>query len=73
MRDEKCIQALLENLKGRDHSEDLGTDRKMLEQILVKWWEGVEWMRLAQDRNQWQAHSTDNSPLLVHLPSLVHS
>jgi len=23
-----------ENLKGRDHSEDLGTDRKIIEQIL---------------------------------------
>jgi hypothetical protein len=47
---------LSENLKGRDHSEDIGSDGK----IMLKWilgeigWEGVDWMHLAQDRDQWQ-------------------
>jgi hypothetical protein len=44
----------LENLKGRDHSEDLGVD----EMIMLKWilrevvWEGVHWIQMAQDRDQ---------------------
>jgi hypothetical protein len=37
-RDEKRIIVLLENLKRRDHSEDLGVDgRIILEWILRKW------------------------------------
>jgi hypothetical protein len=48
----------LENLKGRDHLEDLHIDGR----IIIDWigldpwetgWEGVEWMHLAQDRDQW--------------------
>jgi len=44
----------LENLKGRDHSEDLGIDGKtILEWSLGKWgWESVDWIHLAQDRDQ---------------------
>jgi hypothetical protein len=43
-RDEKCIQYFwLEKLKGRDHSEDLGIDGKIvLEWFLGKWCEGVD-------------------------------
>jgi hypothetical protein len=47
----------LENLKGRDHLEDLGIDRR----IILEWilrdigWEGVEWIHLGQDRDQWWA------------------
>jgi len=34
----------LENLKGRDHSEDLGVDgRKILERILGKLGGGFDW------------------------------
>jgi hypothetical protein len=42
------------NLKKRNHSEDVGVDEK----IILKWilreieWEGVEWMNLAQERDQ---------------------
>jgi len=45
------------NLKGRDHSEDLGIDGKiMLEWILEKGGlECVDWMHLVQDRDQWRA------------------
>jgi hypothetical protein len=37
-KDEKCIKNCLENLKGRDHSKDLGVDREIiLAWILGKW------------------------------------
>jgi hypothetical protein len=39
--DEKCKQLGSKNIKGRDHSEDLGVERKVtLELILGKWGEG---------------------------------
>jgi hypothetical protein len=38
----------LENLKGRDHLEDnIKLDLREIR------WEGVEWMHLAQVRDQW--------------------
>jgi hypothetical protein len=36
----------LENLKGRDHSEDVRMD------IMETGWEGVGWMHLTQDSDQ---------------------
>jgi len=40
-----------ENLKGRDHSEDLGVDgRILLECILGK--QDVQWIHLVLDRDQ---------------------
>jgi len=49
-RDEKCMQNLLENLKGRNHSEDLGEDgRKILEWITGKrdgkMWTELIWLK----------------------------
>jgi len=45
-----CTQFWFENLKGRDHSEDLGIDGKViLEWILGKGWKGYTgfvWLRL---------------------------
>jgi hypothetical protein len=46
-----------ENLKGRESWEDLGIDweyniRMSLGEI---GWEGVDWINLAQDRDQWWA------------------
>jgi hypothetical protein len=47
----------LENLKRRDNSEDQGIDGR----IILEWifremkLEGVDWMHLAQDRDQWRA------------------
>jgi hypothetical protein len=35
------------NLKERDHTEDLRIDGEI-------WWEGVDWMHLTQDRDQWR-------------------
>jgi hypothetical protein len=49
MRNEDIF--LLENLKGRDHSENLGINGKT---ILECMWEVVDWMHLAQDRDQWR-------------------
>jgi hypothetical protein len=43
----------LENLKGRDHFENLGVDGKiLLESILGKCWEHVDWIHLALDGDQ---------------------
>jgi hypothetical protein len=46
----------LKNPKGRDYSEDLGVDGKIiLDWVLGKiGWDGVDWMHLAQDRDQWR-------------------
>jgi len=42
-----------ENLKGRDHLEDLGVDgRIVLEEI---GWGGMVWFHVAQERDQWRA------------------
>jgi hypothetical protein len=40
------------NLKLQDHSEDIGIDGKIMLEIR---WEGVDWMHVAQDRDQWRA------------------
>jgi hypothetical protein len=46
----------LEILKGRNHSEELGVDGKIiLEWILGKWWNAVDWFHLAHNRGQWRA------------------
>ena len=44
------------NLRAGDHLEDLGVDgRIILERILEKWYEGVDWIDLAQDTDRWRA------------------
>jgi hypothetical protein len=45
----------LENLKGRNHCEDLDVDGSIiLECISGKWCEVVDWMNLDQDSDQWR-------------------
>jgi hypothetical protein len=41
-----------ENLKGRYHLEDVGLDRKIILEWILReiWWESVNWMHLAHDR-----------------------
>jgi hypothetical protein len=43
-----------ENLKGRDHSEELGVHGRIVSRDMGRGCVVVEWMRLAQDRNQWR-------------------
>jgi hypothetical protein len=53
-RDEKYIQDWSNNSKGTDHTEDnrhRGEDNIRMD-LKEKGWEGVAWMRLAQDRDQ---------------------
>jgi len=46
----------LENLTVGFHLEDVGIDgRIILEWMFEKEWRGVDWMHLAQDRDQWWA------------------
>jgi hypothetical protein len=54
-------------MKGRDHAEDLGVAVKIiLEWILGKWVEGVDWMHLSQDRDQWWA--VVNTVMILRVP-----
>jgi len=34
-RSDECIQRWLENLKGRDHSEDLGVDGRIISEWIL--------------------------------------
>jgi hypothetical protein len=53
---EKCTGFWWENQKERDHSEDQGVDERMgSEWILGDWLGGIEWIKLAQDRDLWRA------------------
>jgi hypothetical protein len=46
----------LGNSRERDHLEDLGVDGSKYKLVLKdRGWEGVDWIRLAQDRNKWHA------------------
>jgi hypothetical protein len=43
-------------MKGRDYVEHLEVNGRIIsERILGKWSGGADWMRLAQDRDQWRA------------------
>jgi hypothetical protein len=55
-RREKCTRFWWESPKERDHSEGQGVGRRMgSERILGRLaWGGVDWIRLAQDRDQWR-------------------
>jgi hypothetical protein len=46
-----------ENLKGRDHTEDLGIDEKIIFRMVLTeiGWEGVDRIHVAQDGEQWRA------------------
>jgi hypothetical protein len=38
-------------MKDSDHLEDIGVDRR----IILKWWRGMDWIDLAEDRDRWSA------------------
>jgi hypothetical protein len=50
-----ACKILVGYLKGRDHSERLGIDEDMIIDVREIGWECVEWIHLAQDKNQWLA------------------
>jgi hypothetical protein len=51
-----CPKFWSENLKGKDHSEELGIAGKIGERIFRETgWEGMDWIHIAHDRDQWQA------------------
>jgi hypothetical protein len=51
------INIWLKTSKEKDHSKDPAANRRIIsEWILGKRWERVDWMHLAQDRDQWWAH-----------------
>jgi hypothetical protein len=56
-RREMYTTVLSENLKGRDHSVDLRVDGKIRLEYISKEirCECVDWIHLAQDRDQWRA------------------
>jgi hypothetical protein len=52
-RREKCTRFWWESPKERDHLEDQGVGGKMESEWILAWG-GVDWIRLAQDWDQWQ-------------------
>jgi hypothetical protein len=44
----------MENLKGRDHSEDAGVDETIILEFISRL-EVVDWIHLAQHKDQWRA------------------
>jgi hypothetical protein len=52
---EKCRRFWWESPKKRNHSEDQGAGRRMGSDLRETGLRGVDWIRLAQDRDQWQA------------------
>jgi len=47
----------LGNLKGRGNSEDLSVNGRKIQEWILRdiGWEGVEWIHLAQNKDQWHA------------------
>jgi hypothetical protein len=46
-----------ESLKGRDRSHRLRWEDNIRMDLREVWWEGVGWIHLAEDRDQWRALS----------------
>jgi hypothetical protein len=42
-------------MKGRDRLGNLGVDGRIILKWILKEYESVHWIHLAQDRNQWRA------------------
>jgi hypothetical protein len=46
---------LVEHVKGRDDSEDLSVDGRIIMDLMGTGLEGVDWIHLAQDKDWWRA------------------
>jgi hypothetical protein len=72
-RREKCTRFWWESPKETDHSEDQGVDGRIgSEWILERLAEGVDWIRLAQDRDRWRAVVNAVMNLRVLAPRISH-
>jgi hypothetical protein len=63
-RREKCRRFWWESPRERDHLEDQGVGGKMGSEWIL-WrlaWGGVDWIRLAQDRDRWRAVECGDEP-----------
>jgi hypothetical protein len=70
-RRENSIRFWRESPKRRNHSEDRGVDRRMRsEWFLRKFAGGIEWIQLAQDRDQWRALVNTVMNLRVLVPRI---
>jgi hypothetical protein len=54
------------NLEGRFHLEDLDEDGKIMLDVKKVGWKVVEWIYLAQNRDQWRA--VDNTVMNLRIP-----
>jgi hypothetical protein len=48
MEDEKCIQNLRRKSEGRDHTGDLGLDEKIILKLILKSYDNVELIHVAE-------------------------
>jgi hypothetical protein len=44
-----------ESQKERDHWEDQGVSRCTILKLILERWDGMDWIYLAYDRDQWRA------------------
>jgi hypothetical protein len=75
-RKEKCTRFWWESPKERGHSEDQGVGGKLESEWILgrlAWGGGVDWIRLAQDRDGWRAvmSAVMNLPVLAPRSYLV--
>jgi hypothetical protein len=73
---EKCVQYLVEELKGREHLKNLGVDGNNIRMDLREiGWKDMDWMYLDQDRDQWQAlvNTVMNFRVPYHTGNLLNS
>jgi hypothetical protein len=45
------IQLWWENLRERDHLEDVGLDGRIILEWIIKKWLGMDWIYVAEDRD----------------------
>jgi len=73
LRQEEHTKFSSENLKGRDHSEDIRVDGRITLELILRGlgWEGVYYIHVAQDRDQWRPLVDMEMTLRVHKTRVV--